>query len=174
MRALKLGGTFCHTHDDVTNQRPGRMADQHMVGLAMRLYDQRFASEAALKGMREKLAKKDKELYPDIITAGTPQRPYYTNSTHLPVDFTPDVFTALVHQDSLQTLYTGGTVLHCFLGERVVDWELTAKLVKSIAFKFRLPYFTITPTFSICPEHGYIAGEHHACPTEIPNQEVTP
>ena len=121
-----------------------------------------------------RFAKKDKELYPDIITAGTPQRPYYTNSTHLPVDFTPDVFTALVHQDSLQTLYTGGTVLHCFLGERVVDWELTAKLVKSIAFKFRLPYFTITPTFSICPEHGYIAGEHHACPTEIPNQEVTP
>ncbi len=116
-----------------------------------------------------RFAKKDKELFPDIKTAGTPQRPYYTNSTHLPVDYTDDVFDALLHQDELQTLYTGGTVLHCFLGERIDDWRTTMKLVKKVAYNFRLPYFTITPTFSICPTHGYIKGEHFNCPHEIKN-----
>ena len=111
-----------------------------------------------------RFAKKDRELYPDIITAGTRERPYYTNSTHLPVNFTEDVFEALEHQDEFQTLYTGGTVLHSFLGERIDDWKTTMKLVKKIAFNFKLPYFTITPTFSVCPEHGYIKGEHFTCP----------
>lgn len=111
-----------------------------------------------------RFAKKDVSLFPGIITAGKRKRPYYTNSTHLPVNFTEDVFEALQHQDELQTLYTGGTVLHCFLGERIDDWKATRNLVKKIAYNFKLPYFTITPTFSICPEHGYIKGEHFNCP----------
>jgi ribonucleoside-triphosphate reductase len=111
-----------------------------------------------------RFAKKDREMFPDIITAGTKDAPYYTNSTHLPVGHTSDVFEALDHQDELQTLYTGGTVLHCFLGERISDWKATMKLVKTIAYHYRLPYFTITPTFSICAEHGYIAGAHTTCP----------
>ncbi|HLC46896.1 MAG TPA: ribonucleoside triphosphate reductase [Candidatus Nanoarchaeia archaeon] len=111
-----------------------------------------------------RFAKKDKELFPDIITAGTTDRPYYTNSTHLPVSHTDDVFEALEHQDELQTLYTGGTVLHAFLGERLDDWQSTRNLVRKIASSYKLPYFTITPTFSICPEHGYVKGEHFSCP----------
>ena len=111
-----------------------------------------------------RFAKKDVEAFPDIITAGTKERPYYTNSTHLPVNHTQDIFEALDHQDELQTLYTGGTVLHGFMGEKVSDWKATRNLVKSIAYSYRLPYFTITPTFSICPEHGYISGEHWECP----------
>jgi len=114
-----------------------------------------------------RFAKKDKEMHPDIITAGTSSKPYYTNSTHLPVGYTDDAFEALQHQDELQTLYTGGTVLHCFMGERVSDWEATMKLVRTISHSFKLPYFTITPTFSICPEHGYIKGEHATCPCEV-------
>lgn len=118
-----------------------------------------------------RFAKKDKELFPDIITAGTDEAPYYTNSTHLPVDKTDDVFEALEHQDDLQVLYTGGTVLHCFLGERIDDWKTTMKLVKKVAENFRLPYFTVTPTFSVCPEHGYIKGEHFSCPHHVEVQE---
>ena len=119
-----------------------------------------------------RFAKKDVEIFPGIITAGTKESPYYTNSTHLPVDYTSDVFEALEHQDELQTLYTGGTVLHCFLGERVSDWKSTMKLVRTIAYNFKLPYFTITPTFSICPEHGYIAGEHRKCPHQMACQPI--
>lgn len=111
-----------------------------------------------------RFAKKDKELYPDIITAGTENAPYYTNSTHLPVTHTEDLFEALEHQDELQILYTGGTVFHGFIGERINDWRATRNLVKKIAYGFKMPYFTVTPTFSICPEHGYLAGEHHTCP----------
>lgn len=114
-----------------------------------------------------RFAKKDVETYPDIITAGTKERPYYTNSTHLPVNHTEDVFESLEHQDALQTLYTGGTVLHCFLGERLDNFQTTKKLVKTIAHNFHLPYFTITPTFSVCPEHGYIKGEHFTCPCSV-------
>ncbi len=114
-----------------------------------------------------RFAKKDVELYPGIITAGTKERPYYTNSTHLPVNFTDDVFEALEHQDALQVLYTGGTVLHGFLGERIDDWETTRELVKKISYNFKLPYFTITPTFSVCPVHGYIKGEHFNCPVDM-------
>ncbi|MBU2561495.1 MAG: ribonucleoside triphosphate reductase [Nanoarchaeota archaeon] len=115
------------------------------------------------EGVSYRFAKVDKERYPDIITAGK-EDPYYTNSTQLPVNFTTDIFEALELQDSLQTRYTGGTVLHGFLGERVSDAETCKKLVKRIAYNFRLPYFTITPTFSVCPKHGYIPGRHESCP----------
>lgn len=111
-----------------------------------------------------RLALKDKEKYPDIITAGTKKVPYYTNSTQLPVNFTDDIFEALELQDDLQSKYTGGTVLHLFLGERIQNAEGVKKLVKKIFEKFKLPYITITPTFSICPVHGYIEGEHFFCP----------
>nr|MCK4929581.1 ribonucleoside triphosphate reductase [Nanoarchaeota archaeon] len=117
------------------------------------------------EGTAYRLAKIDKKAYPKIITAGV-KDPYYTNSTQLPVGYTDDIFEALELQDSLQVKYTGGTVLHGFLGERVGDAETCKKLVKRIAENFRLPYFTITPTFSVCPEHGYIKGEHHTCPLD--------
>jgi len=93
--------------------------------------------------------------------------PYYTNSSQLPVGYTSDIFEALELQDNLQTKYTGGTVVHVFLGERLPSAESCRQLVKKIAYKFHLPYFTITPTFSICPVHGYIKGEHYTCPIEI-------
>ncbi|HII71616.1 TPA: ribonucleoside triphosphate reductase, partial [Candidatus Woesearchaeota archaeon] len=117
------------------------------------------------EGVSYRLAKIDKERYPDIIPAGKDE-PYYTNSTQLPVDYTEDIFEALELQDSLQTRYTGGTVLHGFLGEAVTDVETCKNLVKRIAYNFKLPYFTITPTFSVCPKHGYIAGRHEECPYE--------
>ena len=117
------------------------------------------------EGTSYRLAKLDKKNYPGIITNGTDEVPYYTNSTALPVDATSDIFEALTHQDSLQTLYTGGTVFHGFVGERIEDPLLTKALVKKVAEGFHLPYFTITPTFSICPEHEYIDGEHFECPT---------
>lgn len=110
-----------------------------------------------------RLALHDRKHYPDIITSGTNQ-PYYTNSSQLPVDFTPDIFDALDHQESLQTKYTGGTVFHGFLGERVSDWRACRSLVKAIAENYRIPYFTISPTFSVCATHGYLAGEHFSCP----------
>jgi len=115
------------------------------------------------EGTSYRLAKIDKQHYPDILTAGE-HDPYYTNSTQLPVNYTDDIFEALELQDELQVLYTGGTVLHGFMGERISSVEACKKLVKRIAENFRLPYFTITPTFSVCPEHGYIKGEHHVCP----------
>jgi ribonucleoside-triphosphate reductase len=111
-----------------------------------------------------RLAKHDKKHFPQIITAGTPDNPYYTNSTQLPVDYTDDIFEALDLQDDLQTRYTGGTVFHGFLGEAIQDWKACRELVKSIAHNYRLPYFTISPTFSICKTHGYLRGEHFNCP----------
>jgi len=110
-----------------------------------------------------RLAKMDKEMYPDIITSGK-DTPYLTNSTQLPVGHTDDLIDALAHQNDIQYLYTGGTIFHTFLGERLTDWKAAMQLVKKIAHNTRIPYFSITPTFSICPEHGYIAGEHHTCP----------
>ena len=113
-----------------------------------------------------RLAKHDRKRYPDIITAGKPgDTPYYTNSSHLPVDSTADVFEALDIQDDLQTLYTSGTVFHAFLGERLPDWKAAAKLVRTIAENYKLPYYTMSPTYSVCKTHGYISGEHFTCPT---------
>ena len=113
-----------------------------------------------------RLAKHDKNRYPDIITAseGDGATPYYTNSSHLPVGYTSDIFEALDIQDELQTLYTSGTVFHAFLGERLKDWKSAAKLVKKIAENYKLPYYTLSPTYSICKEHGYISGEVYKCP----------
>ncbi|MBE5972796.1 MAG: ribonucleoside triphosphate reductase [Lachnoclostridium sp.] len=112
-----------------------------------------------------RLAKHDKEKYPDIITAGEADgTPYYTNSSHLPVSFTADVFDALDLQDELHTLYTSGTVFHAFLGEKLPDWKAAAKLVRTIAENYKLPYYTLSPTYSICKEHGYLIGEHYTCP----------
>jgi len=116
------------------------------------------------EGTSYRQAKTDKEKYPDIITAGTAEIPYYTNSTHLPVGFTDDVFEALKLQDELQIKYTGGTVCHLFLGEKISDPNMAKSMVKKVCEKFRLPYITLTPTFSICPTHGYLSGEHFECP----------
>jgi ribonucleoside-triphosphate reductase len=115
------------------------------------------------EGTTYRFAKEDRVRFPGIIQAGTADAPYYTNSTHLPVDYTSDPLSALDHQDSLQTKYTGGTVLHMFMGERVNDWQTCRDFVKRVAENYHLPYFTITPTFSICPTHGYQKGEVPAC-----------
>jgi ribonucleoside-triphosphate reductase len=113
-----------------------------------------------------RFAKHDRKRYPDIKTAGHEgDTPYYTNSSHLPVDYTVDIFDALDIQDELQTLYTSGTVFHAFLGEKLPDWKAAAKLVKTIAENYRLPYYTMSPTYSICREHGYISGDQRTCPT---------
>ena len=116
------------------------------------------------EGTSYRLAKKDKDRYSDIISAGD-EVPYYTNSSQLPVGFTDDIFETLDLQDELQTLYTGGTVLHFYLGERVKDIQTTKNLIKKVFTKYSLPYISLTPTFSICNEHGYISGEHFTCPT---------
>ena len=111
-----------------------------------------------------RFAKHDKEQFPDIITANMNGTPYYTNSSHLPVGYTEDIFTALDVQDELQTLYTSGTVFHAFLGEKLSDWKSAATLVRKIAENYRLPYYTLSPTYSVCREHGYITGEQYKCP----------
>ena len=112
-----------------------------------------------------RFAKHDVEQFPDIITASNDESsPYYTNSSHLPVGYTDDIFTALDVQDRLQTLYTSGTVFHAFLGEKLPDWRSAATLVRKIAENYQLPYYTISPTYSVCSEHGYIAGEVYECP----------
>ena len=111
-----------------------------------------------------RFAKHDKEQFPDIITANMNGTPYYTNSSHLPVGFTEDVFSALDIQDELQTLYTSGTVFHAFLGEKLPDWKAAATLVRKIAENYKLPYYTMSPTYSVCKDHGYLSGEQYTCP----------
>ncbi|GAB4279899.1 MAG: ribonucleoside triphosphate reductase [Candidatus Rifleibacteriota bacterium] len=116
------------------------------------------------EGATHRFAREDKKRFPDIIQAGNPNAAYYTNSTQLPVDFDGDIFDIMRHQEKLQTKYTGGTVLHLYVGERIPDSESCKRLIKKSLSQFRLPYVTVTPTFSICPNHGYVAGEHHFCP----------
>jgi anaerobic ribonucleoside-triphosphate reductase len=122
------------------------------------------------EGTSYRLARIDKRKYPEIVTANQQQvvaqhaEPFYTNSSQLPVDFEGDLFEALEHQESLQTLYTGGTVFHIYLGERLHSWQSAAELIRKVSRNSRLPYFTLTPTFSICPTHGYTTGEHKQCP----------
>ncbi len=111
-----------------------------------------------------RFAKHDKEQFPDIITANENGTPYYTNSSHLPVGYTEDIFSALEVQDELQTRYTSGTVFHAFLGEKLPDWKAAADLVKKIAYNFKLPYYTMSPTYSVCKDHGYLVGEQFICP----------
>jgi ribonucleoside-triphosphate reductase len=122
------------------------------------------------EGTSYRLARIDRKKNPEIISANqknvaTGAEPFYTNSSQLPVDYEGDLFEALQHQDRLQPLYTGGTVFHIFLGERLYSWKATVELVKKVACISHLPYFTLTPTFSICQTHGYISGEHKQCPT---------
>jgi ribonucleoside-triphosphate reductase len=129
------------------------------------------------EGASYRLARIDKRRYLDIIVANEKYlaigaEPFYTNSSQLPVDHEADLFEALEHQDKLQTLYTGGTVFHIYLGERLHSWKAAAELVRKVAWNFRLPYFTLTPTFSVCPTHGYISGEHKHCPKCGANCEV--
>ena len=111
-----------------------------------------------------RLAKHDRNRYPEIITANMNGTPYYPNSSHLPVGYTEDIFSALDIQDDLQTLYTSGTVFHAFLGEKLPDWRAAADLVRKIAENYKLPYYTMSPTYSVCHDHGYITGEHFTCP----------
>jgi len=146
---------------DVLNHMRERLSDYQ------ELYGDLYNLEATpAESTTYRLAKHDKKLYPDIITAAkTPdETPYYTNSSHLPVGYTQDIFEALAIQDDLQTLYTSGTVFHAFLGEKLPDWKAAATLVRKIAENFKLPYYTMSPTYSICNEHGYLAGEHKTCP----------
>jgi ribonucleoside-triphosphate reductase len=130
------------------------------------------------EGTSYRLARIDKRRYPEIVMANQRQvvtqhaEPFYTNSSQLPVDYDGDLFDALEHQEGLQTLYTGGTVFHIFLGERLHSWQSAAELIKKVAGNSRLPYFTLTPTFSVCPSHGYTSGEHHKCPVCGANCEV--
>ena len=120
-----------------------------------------------------RLAKHDRKRYPDIINAAKQgDKPYYTNSSHLPVGATDDIFEALAVQDDLQVLYTSGTVFHAYLGEKLPDWKAAATLVRKIAENFKLPYYTISPTYSVCHEHGYIAGEYKTCPHDDCGKEA--
>ncbi len=146
---------------DVLNHMRERLSDyQEMYGDLYNLE----ATPAESTAFR--LAKHDIKHYPDIITAAKTcdQTPYYTNSSHLPVGYTEDIFTALDVQDELQTLYTSGTVFHAFLGEKLPDWKAAANLVKKIAENYKLPYYTLSPTYSVCKNHGYLSGEHYKCP----------
>jgi ribonucleoside-triphosphate reductase len=115
------------------------------------------------EGASYRLAREDKKMYPDIKTAGE-KEPYLTNSTNLPVSYTDDAITAIEHQNDIQHLYTGGTIFHTFIGERLTNSDSCKNLVRKIAENTRLPYFSITPTFSVCPDHGYVVGEHFKCP----------
>jgi ribonucleoside-triphosphate reductase (formate) len=123
------------------------------------------------EGVTYRFAKHDKKDFPKIITAGAGE-PYYTNSVHLPVNSNVDVFELLNHQDELQAMFTGGTVVHCFLGEKIDDPQMVKLLVKKIAENYSIPYFTITPTFSVCPVHGYIPGSHSFCPHEHSEEDL--
>ena len=146
---------------DVLNHMRERLSDYQ------ELYGDLYNLEATpAESTAFRLAKHDLKYYPDIITAGRKEgeTPYYTNSSHLPVGYTQDIFTALDMQDELHTLYTSGTVFHAFLGEKLPDWQSCASLVKKIASNYRLPYYSISPIYSICKNHGYIAGEAFTCP----------
>ena len=146
---------------DVLNHMRERLSDYQ------EMYGDLYNLEATpAESTTYRLAKHDVEKYPDIITAAKNpgDTPYYTNSSHLPVGYTTDIFDALAIQDELQTLYTSGTVFHAFLGEKLPDWKAAAALVRKIAENFKLPYYTMSPTYSICQDHGYISGEHFTCP----------
>ena len=145
---------------DVLNHMRDRLSDYQ------EMYGDLYNLEATpAESTTYRLAKHDKKHYPDIITATEEgNTPYYTNSSHLPVGYTEDLFTALDVQDELQTLYTSGTVFHAFLGEKISDWKTTANLVKKIADNYKLPYYSISPTYSVCKNHGYLNGEQFTCP----------
>ena len=144
---------------DVLNHMRQRLSDYQ------EMYGDLYNLEATpAESTTYRFAKHDKEQFPDIITANENGTPYYTNSSHLPVGCTEDVFSALDVQDELQTLYTSGTVFHAFLGEKLPDWQAAANLVRKIAENYKLPYYTISPTYSVCSDHGYLTGEQYTCP----------
>ncbi|MDO4804101.1 MAG: ribonucleoside triphosphate reductase [Lachnospiraceae bacterium] len=156
---------------DLTDERTQRFTRDVLNHMRDRLsdYQEKFGDLYNLEATPAesttyRFAKHDKELYPDIITANMNGAPYYTNSSHLPVGFTEDIFSALDIQDDLQTLYTSGTVFHAFLGEKLPDWKAAANLVRKIAENYKLPYYTMSPTYSVCRDHGYLTGEQHTCP----------
>ncbi len=158
---------------DLTNEEAQKFTQEVLNHMRTRLSDYQelygdlYNLEATpAESTAYRLAKHDKEKYPDIITASENGRtPYYTNSSHLPVSFTDDIFSALDIQDNLQTLYTSGTVFHAFLGQKLPDWKSCMNLVRKIAENYRLPYYTMSPTYSVCRDHGYITGEQYTCPT---------
>ncbi len=146
---------------DVLNHMRERLSDYQVE------YGDLYNLEATpAESTSYRLAKHDLKFYPDIITAGgkNGETPYYTNSSHLPVGYTEDIFTALDVQDELQTLYTSGTVFHAFLGEKLPDWKSAATLIRKIAENYKLPYYTLSPTYSVCKNHGYLVGEQFVCP----------
>ncbi len=155
---------------DIVNPRGKAFAEKVLTHMRERMQDYQeetgdlFNLEATpAESTSYRLARHDKEHYPDIITSGG-ENPFYTNSSQLPVDYTSDVFEALDHQEALQTKYTGGTMFHVFMGEAVKDWKTCRDLVRAIASSYRIPFFTISPTYSICRKHGYLPGEHFECP----------
>ena len=156
---------------DLTNEKVQEFAKEVLDHMRERLSDYQelygdlYNLEATpAESTTYRFAKHDKEHYPDIITANENGTPYYTNSSHLPVGYTEDIFTALEIQDELQTRYTSGTVFHAFLGEKLPDWQAAAALVRKIAENHKLPYYTMSPTYSVCTEHGYLTGEQYTCP----------
>ncbi len=156
---------------DLTHEKTQKFAKEVLDHMRERLSDYQelygdlYNLEATpAESTTYRFAKHDKEQYPDIITANENGAPYYTNSSHLPVGYTEDIFTALEIQDELQTRYTSGTVFHAFLGEKLPDWQAAAALVRKIAENHKLPYYTLSPTYSVCTEHGYITGEQFTCP----------
>lgn len=152
---------------DVLNHMRERLSDYQ------ELYGDLYNLEATpAESTMYRLAKHDVKQYPDIITATDADTPYYTNSSHLPVSFTDDIFAALDVQDELQTLYTSGTVFHAFLGEKLPSWQSAAALVRKISENYRLPYYTLSPTYSVCKDHGYLVGEQPICPICSKTTEV--
>ena len=156
---------------DMTDERTQNFTKEVLVHMRDRLsdYQEKYGDLYNLEATPAesttyRFAKHDKEKYPDIITANMNGTPYYTNSSHLPVGYTEDIFSALDIQDELQTLYTSGTVFHAFLGEKLPDWKAAASLVRKIAENYKLPYYTISPTYSVCKNHGYLVGEQPICP----------
>ena len=169
---------------DLTNKKVQKFAVEVLNHMRERLSDYQeqygdlYNLEATpAESTTYRFAKHDKKDFPDIITANMNGTPYYTNSSHLPVGYTEDVFSALDIQDDLQTLYTSGTVFHAFLGEKLPDWKAAANLVRKIAENYKLPYYTLSPTYSVCKDHGYLTGEQFTCPicgqkTEV-NSRIT-
>ncbi len=156
---------------DMTDERTQNFTKEVLVHMRNRLsdYQEKYGDLYNLEATPAesttyRFAKHDKEKYPDIITANMNGTPYYTNSSHLPVGYTEDIFSALDIQDELQTLYTSGTVFHAFLGEKLPDWKAAASLVRKIAENYKLPYYTMSPTYSVCKNHGYLVGEQPICP----------
>ena len=158
---------------DMSDERTQNFTKEVLLHMRERLSDYQEKYEGELFNLEAtpaestayRLAKHDRKRWPDIKTAGREgDTPYYTNSSHLPVEYTTDIFDALDIQDDLQTLYTSGTVFHAFIGEKLPDWKAAAALVRKIAENYKLPYYTISPTYSVCKEHGYISGEHFTCP----------